>query len=289
MEGEGLRQRTSAPDQKQEQKPGHLIADGQHPAGPKKHGLAGEVLRALLLTLYFYIGAVAIHATQILGSPLYFINRDYYYAWMAMTKQHFGVQLTTMSQFWAPVTFRISGDKSVRGQIRLREDGMLECDFPERIVLIANHQIYTDWIYLWWIAYTNRMHGHIYIILKESLKWIPIVGTGMMFYSFVFLSRKWETDRPRFAHRLQKLKARHHGPMSGSDDLDPMWLLIFPEGTNLSKNGRAKSQNWSEKSGIPDLRHLLLPRKTGLMFCLDELGDTVEWIYDCTVSYEGVP
>ena len=25
------------------------------------------------------------------------------------------------------------------------------------------------------------------------------------------------------------------------------------------------------------------------LFCLKELRDTVEWVYDCTVAYEGVP
>jgi 1-acyl-sn-glycerol-3-phosphate acyltransferase len=39
------------------------------------------------------------------------------------------------------------------------------------------------------------MHGHLYIILKESIKYIPILGTGMMFYGFIFLSRKWATDK----------------------------------------------------------------------------------------------
>lgn len=285
MDSKGLRQRGTGQHEERE----HHPTTEQHPAGPVKHNKWGEALRALLLGLYFFLGAVAIHVSQLIGAPLYFFNKDYYYAWMAMTKQNFGVLSTIMNQFWAPVTFRISGDKTVRGQIRIAKNGMLECDFPERLVLIANHQIYTDWMYLWWIAYANRMHGHIYIILKESLKWIPILGTGMMFFSFIFLSRKWETDKARFAHRLQKLNARHHGPMSGSSDLDPMWLLIFPEGTNLAKNGRAKSQKWSQKSGIPDLQHALLPRKTGLLFCLRELKDTVQWVYDCTIAYEGVP
>lgn len=36
---------------------------------------------------------------------------------------------------------RVTGDKEVRDQIRLTEDGRLECDFPERMVLIANHQV----------------------------------------------------------------------------------------------------------------------------------------------------
>ena len=139
------------------------------------------------------------------------------------------------------------------------------------------------------MAYTARMHGHLFIILKESLKYIPILGQGMQFFSFIFLSRKWETDKPRFQHRLRKLKTQHHGPMSGTQDLDPMWLLIFPEGTNMSKGGKESSARWSEKTGIPDLEHVLLPRTTGLQFCLQELKGTVDWVYDCTVAYEGIP
>lgn len=58
-----------------------------------------------------------------------------------MSKQYFGIVLTTMTYWWAPVTMRVSGDESVRGQLRKTEDGRLECDFPERLVLIANHQV----------------------------------------------------------------------------------------------------------------------------------------------------
>lgn len=98
-----------------------------------------------------------------------------------------------------------------------------------------------------------------------------------------------ETDKPRIAHRLQKLKEKHSGPLSGKDGLDPMWLLLFPEGTNLSDNGRKKSAAWAEKQGIPDMQHQLLPRSTGTFFCLNELKGTVDWVYDCTVAYEGIP
>ena len=60
---------------------------------------------------------------------------------MAMSKQYFGIVVTTMTYWWAPVTMRVSGDESVRGQLRKTDDGRLECDFPERMVLIANHQV----------------------------------------------------------------------------------------------------------------------------------------------------
>lgn len=132
------------------------------------------------------------------------------------------------------------------------------------------------------------MHGHIYILLKESLKWIPVVGPGCMFNGFIFMSRKMSVDRPRLAHRLGKLKTRRTAP-DGKSFLDPMWLLLFPEGTNLSGNGRKKSASWAEKSGLKDAQHLMLPRSTGMYFCLAELKGTVEYVYDCTVAYEGIP
>jgi hypothetical protein len=60
---------------------------------------------------------------------------------MALTKQSFAILITTMTQWLSPTHIRISGDESVNGQMRKTEDGRLECSFPERIVLIANHQV----------------------------------------------------------------------------------------------------------------------------------------------------
>ncbi|OHW99191.1 acetyltransferase [Colletotrichum incanum] len=305
-----------------------------HPAGRVKYSVAMQLFRGLTFGIYFAACCLAyaspqwrfassmrqlltnrclarrIITTQMLGIPLYFFNREMFYAYMALTKQSFGLTITAMTHMWSNTTIRISGDKSMDGQIKKTPDGRVEFNFPERLVLVANHQvlsallrmackegllitwrqIYTDWLYLWWVAYANApsMHGHIYIILKESLKYIPGVGIGMMFYGFIFMSRKMATDQPRLAHRINKLKTQHVGA-NGKKYLDPMWLLLFPEGTNLSTNGRRKSAAWAEKMGLKDPEHVLLPRSTGTFFCLNELKDSLEYIYDCTVAYEGVP
>lgn len=198
---------------------------------------------------------------------------------MAYTKESFAVLITCLTQWWAPTVVRVSGDESMRGQLIQMKDGSLKCNFADRMILMANHQLYTDWMYLWWIAYTNGMHGYIYIILKESLKNIPILGWGAQFYNFIFLARNWEKDKPQFKRHLQKL----------NKPKDPMWLLIFPEGTNLAKNTRESSKRWADKNGLKDMKHQLLPRSTGLRFCLQELKETTQWLYDCTIAYEGVP
>ena len=220
----------------------------------------------------------SINASQFLGAPLYLINQEWYNAWIAFTKQSWGLLTMTMTQWWAPTIVRVSGDSTMRGQLVQTTDGRLLCNFPERMFLIANHQIYTDWLYLWWIGYAAGMHGRIYVVLKESLKSIPVIGWGMQFAQFIFLKRKWEQDKPRLALHMRKFQ-----------NSNPMWLMMFPEGTNLAPDTRETSRKWATKNGIKDMQHMLLPRSTGLHFMLNELKDTVDFVYDCTVAYEGVP
>ena len=246
---------------------------------PAQHGGLGQAERAFSAVSTFVSGIMAISASQFIGAPLKLVDPKFYDGYMAWTKESFAVLVTTITQWWAPTVVRVSGDDSMKGQLYQMDDGTLKCNFPHRLVLMANHQLYTDWLYLWWVAYTNKMHGRIYIILKESLKNLPIFGWGAQFYNFIFLSRKWETDRFRFKRALNHLKSPSN----------PMWLLIFPEGTNLSGVTRQKSAAWAEKSGIKDMKHQLLPRTTGLQFCLNELRQTTNWLYDCTIAYEGIP
>jgi len=103
------------------------------------------------------------------------------------------------------------------------------------------------------------------------------------------MSRKWVSDKPRLHHRLEKLKTKRTDPVPGTRLFNPMWLLIFPEGTNLSRNTKRISDAYGEKHDIRPFKHQLLPRSTGLFFCLQQLKGTVDWVYDCTVGYEGPP
>lgn len=57
---------------------------------------------------------------------------------------------------------------------------MTRINLPDRLVLIANHQAYTDWMYLWIIACYSGVGDGITILLKASLQNIPIVGWGMV-------------------------------------------------------------------------------------------------------------
>jgi lysocardiolipin and lysophospholipid acyltransferase len=59
------------------------------------------------------------------------------------------------------------------------QGNVLNINLPDRMVVMANHQAYLDWMYLWILAcYSGSARG-IIILLKASLKNIPIVGWGM--------------------------------------------------------------------------------------------------------------
>lgn len=256
---------------------GYQSASTSSPARSGKQS-ASSPLHILSLLIFN-----SIHVGQWVGTPLYFINKKAWYDYMALTKRAGSLLILTITQWWSPTIARVSGDASVAGQMRLDKNGSLRCDFPERMVITANHQIYTDWSYLWWIAYTADAHGRLYIMLKDSIKWIPILGIGLQFFGFIFMSRKWVSDESRMLHRMEKLNDGH-----GTRKHDPMWLLVFPEGTNLSARQRAMSAKFAAKTGQDDMIHTVLPRSTGLLCCLRAVRHSVDWLYDCTIAYEGI-
>ena len=105
-----------------------------------------------------------INAAQFLGAPLALINEDWHDSWIAFNKQSWGLLITTMTHWWSPTLVRVSGDKSVRGQLHKTVDGSLFCDFSERMVLIANHQVLYSYVSVDSVAKVSRsiLTGSIY-------------------------------------------------------------------------------------------------------------------------------
>ncbi|KAI7906229.1 uncharacterized protein BX663DRAFT_428583 [Cokeromyces recurvatus] len=139
--------------------------------------------------------------------------------------------------------------------------------FPDKLIMIANHQIYADWIYIWFLAYLSKAHGALKIMLKHSLSQIPIYGM-----------RRLEHDKDNIVNNLLKTKERDR----------PMWLVLFPEGTVISDNTREKSKNYAARLNMEDFKYSLLPRTTGLLLCKETLGNSVKWLYDLTIAYPGI-
>lgn len=92
-------------------------------------------------------------------------------------------------------------------------------------IIMANHQIYPDWLYMWTLARVVGKSGDVKILLMAILRYLPFVGPGMMFFEFIFMERKWNNDKDRISKHLRRVV---------NDNL-PIWLLIFPEGIIIFK------------------------------------------------------
>ncbi|KAI9240129.1 MAG: acyltransferase-domain-containing protein [Podila humilis] len=271
------------------------------PAVGRKMNPIYKAFRGLLWALYFNLGASLISMTQVLSLPLAILAPGVYRRHINRTEGHFGAFLLKMNQLFAPSDIVLTGDESIRGLVKqpfkgLKEgsvdkdgkeslqlkQGLLDeevfLDMPERLVLISNHQIYSDWMYLWCFSYFADKHRALKIILRGDLTWIPVFGWGMRFFDFILLKRNdWAHDKRAIEENLERVNAK-----------DPLWLVVFPEGTVVSKDTRKRSVAFAEKAGLADHRHVLLPRTSGLFVCINKLRGSVEYVYDATVGYSGI-
>ncbi|KAG8868729.1 hypothetical protein FRB97_001959, partial [Tulasnella sp. 331] len=194
--------------------------------------------------------------------------------------------MVLICQWFAPTQFVITTEGMDDSMVVKDDTGqVVGLQLPEKLVVMANHQVYLDWWYLWAFTYFLNMHEYVLIMLKKSLKWIPVVGWGMQFFEFIFLARSWASDRlilekelTRTGENVQRRK-------------EPLFLMIFPEGTLVSKDTRPLSKKYADKVGIEDMTHTLLPRSTGLLFSLRTLSPYIPSLHllDVTIGYPGVP
>jgi hypothetical protein len=107
-----------------------------------------------------------------------------------------------MNQLFAPtrlsITFeRVGPGKFTQEEIRhiVERDAsgrVVALRLPSKTVVITNHQVchhlviiycglirfqvYSDWWYVWCLTYFMGSHKDVFIVLKDSLKWVPLIG-----------------------------------------------------------------------------------------------------------------
>ncbi|KAJ6519558.1 acyltransferase-domain-containing protein [Mycena sanguinolenta] len=225
-------------------------------------------------------------------------SRTLYADGIRHTKRAFGCLLILMCQWFAPTKLIISFEREGKGRftdedieriVKRNKNGEVEwLDLPTKFILIANHQVYPDWWYGWGLTYfigPRGAHDSVYIALKKSLQWVPILGWGMQFFNFIFLARSWVSDRAQLASSLSAL-----GKAAEEHD-NPLVFFLYPEGTVVSKDTRPISKKFADKMGIDDMTNMLLPRSTGLQYSLRSLAPRIPdlKLLDMTTVYPGIP
>ncbi|EMD41741.1 hypothetical protein CERSUDRAFT_110317 [Gelatoporia subvermispora B] len=259
-----------------------------------------QVLNALSFLLVFLSGCLMINGSQfVVLLPLKLLPFDWarraYYAGIRYSEGAFGTLMMLACQLFAPTTLVVSFEKHGEGKFTEEEvariverDGsgkVVNLHLPQKTVLIANHQMYADWWYAWCLTYYMQTYKDVHIVLKKSLKWVPILGWGMQFFNFTFLARSWASDKLHLASSLSWLARR------AEKEDTPLTFILYPEGTLVSRDTRPISKKYADKLGIPDMLHTLLPRSTGLHYSLRALAPRTPSLQmiDITMAYPGIP
>lgn len=252
------------------------------------------MVKAIVLVLVMDVQTTLVWLAMVTCYTLRPFSLKWFYVYLAHLLELWAQHLVFLIQYFAPCDLVITVDQSctkwtkadgssedngIEEVIRRKNNGSIETiAFPSRIAVMSNHQIYADWIYIWCIAHLANAHGSMKIILKDSLKKVPVAGWAMRMLDFIFLKRKLAEDQAIMVNNLERAKKTNI----------PMWLLLFPEGTVISHKTRKISKDYAEKMGYNDPKYVLLPRSTGLRICTNTLDDSVKYLYDFTVGYSGL-
>ncbi|GAA6036364.1 hypothetical protein JCM8097_001686 [Rhodosporidiobolus ruineniae] len=242
-------------------------------------------LNAILAILALNVGILSTFGLLVLLLPLRLVRttRPLY---GRLGKGAFGAILITVVQLVAPTEMVVTAGDGVAKTdwVHLDEAGEItSIRLPDKGVWTSNHTTLVDWVYLWPFSYLSGHHASLFICLKASLRRIPIIGWSCNLLNFVFLDRKWETDRQNFRHQLGRITRT---TLDGGEK-EKAALLIFPEGTITTENTRGISARYAEKTGVRDYKYLLLPRSTGLFYSLRHLAISLPSLslVDLTVGY----
>lgn len=113
------------------------------------------------------------------------------------------------------------------------------------------------------------------IVLKSGLRHIPGIGWAMQMLRYVFVNRSWTRDEERMSCVMRSIQ--RDGPAS---------VLMFPEGTDLTKDTKAKAQQFAKDRDLPQHENVLVPRSRGFahIFNIMKSAPSPLVLWDVTVG-----
>ncbi|KAK9692364.1 hypothetical protein RND81_09G259300 [Saponaria officinalis] len=144
----------------------------------------------------------------------------------------------------------------------------------ERALLISNHRSDIDWLIGWVLAQRTGCLGCTTAIMKDVLKYLPVIGWSMWFSEYIFVKRTWAKDEHTLKSGFENLK----------DFPVPFWLALFVEGTRFTHSKLLDAQQYALSKGLPVPKHVLLPRTKGLTLAVKHMRSFTPAVYNITLS-----
>lgn len=220
----------------------------------------------VLIGLNFLISGVAINCFQlllwILIKPwnLWLYRKLNYYCTFAVWGQ-----LEFLAEWWSSSTCAIYTDEKTWAKMG-----------SEHAILLLNHSYEVDWVFSWFLCEQSKALGATKALVKKSFKVVPIIGWTAFFSENAFLERSWEKDKSIIEKQISNL----------CDYPDSVLLHVFAEGTRYTKAKHEASLEFAQKSGLPQLKHLLIPRTKGFVLCIEKVRGKFDAIYCATMVFD---
>jgi len=218
----------------------------------------------LLLVYVFIASGIVINCIQLLT---YLVVRPFHLAFyrklnICLAWFHWS-QLTVLAEWWSGTDCQL-----------VIEDGEDVSKIgKEHAIIIMNHKYDIDWLMGWIMAERHGVLGSSKVYAKNSLKYVPLVGTTWWFTESIFLKRNYDSDK--------RTMEQSHAALQTYPS--PFWMLLFCEGTRFTETKHQLSMEVARKKGMPELKHHLLPRPKGFCMALNGFKNKIDCIYDCTV------
>ncbi|XP_077302646.1 1-acyl-sn-glycerol-3-phosphate acyltransferase gamma-like [Arctopsyche grandis] len=220
----------------------------------------------LCFAISFFTSGIILNIIQ--GSLYFTLRRFNKYLYRKINyylAYSFYSQLVFMAEWWSESETAVYIDKTEFEKYYGKEHGLL----------LMNHSYEIDWLMGWKFCDGIGVLGNCKAFAKKSIQYMPPVGWSWKFGEYVFLERSYDKDKEIILKQLQEL----------GNYPDPIWLLIFPEGTRFSPEKHEASQKFAEKNGLPILKHHLTPRTKGFTTSLMGMKGKINAIYDINIAF----
>ncbi|KAI1292496.1 1-acyl-sn-glycerol-3-phosphate acyltransferase delta [Halotydeus destructor] len=147
----------------------------------------------------------------------------------------------------------------------------------ELAIYVANHRYDVDWLWLSMALEKFHILQDAKAVIKNSLKWLPVVGWAMYFSEHISLARDWKRDKLALGHGLD-LYMQYSCPIH---------ILLCCEGTRFTEDKHKASIEFAQSRGVPSYRHHLVPRGRGFVHCVQHLTskESIKAIYNVQVAF----
>lgn len=144
----------------------------------------------------------------------------------------------------------------------------------EHALVICNHKSDIDWLVGWVLAQRTGCLGSTVAIMKNELKFLPVIGWSMWFSDYLFLERSWAKDEETLKSGLERLR---NFPRA-------FWVALFVEGTRFTKEKLLAAQVYATSTGLPVPRNVLIPRTKGFVSAVKHMRSFTPAVYDMTAA-----